>query len=550
MIATILPSSTNFHAITYNEHKVNRGVASLIEMKDIYGIADFDPYNPEALRKYFMDYSARNDRIKKPQFHVAISCRGHEYTPEQLRVFAHVYLERMGYGSPGQPLVIYAHNDTDNTHIHIVTSRVAPDGHKIDHNHERRRSQKILNELMHLKPERQLIKDLAAAKEYDFETTGQFASILKASGYDVIISQKDNCIRIYKHGCSLNNVTLEDISSLAQRKKDQREQNMDGQRNKREKRKKYVRALMRKYHDLTLDKEDFCQNVKKQFGFDIVFHGSADTPYGFTVIDHSAKMVFAGKEIMGIKEMLDFPTLNDRCQLAQEIVSRCLMRDRYSTTQDINRALKRKVSGVYLQKGRLHIRQRSGEESQFLLPESLTQQIHNNNQMDYAAQYAPTTFEQRSILMSVFSNDFQGMFEDFIRKRYPDGIQPKNLRSREFIYILTGSLDKMRFRQSIRQQGFSLHKSKSGSYFIVDHKARTIVNADAIEPGLSHRIDLLQLQSPGMNRAGGSKQPATHHVGHIVPLPSGHNTGTHSESREWEVGTQREMDDPEIRPKI
>ena len=34
MIATILPSSTNFHAVEYNEMKVAKGKAELIEMSN------------------------------------------------------------------------------------------------------------------------------------------------------------------------------------------------------------------------------------------------------------------------------------------------------------------------------------------------------------------------------------------------------------------------------------------------------------------------------------------------------------------------------------
>ena len=34
MITTILPGSTNFHAVGYNEHKVSKGVARLIEIQN------------------------------------------------------------------------------------------------------------------------------------------------------------------------------------------------------------------------------------------------------------------------------------------------------------------------------------------------------------------------------------------------------------------------------------------------------------------------------------------------------------------------------------
>ena len=38
MIATILPSSTSFHAVEYNERKVTKGVAELLEMRNFDSI--------------------------------------------------------------------------------------------------------------------------------------------------------------------------------------------------------------------------------------------------------------------------------------------------------------------------------------------------------------------------------------------------------------------------------------------------------------------------------------------------------------------------------
>ena len=83
MIATILPSSTTFHAVDYNERKVSEGVAELLEMKNFGSIGKIDPYTPDELKQYLIDYTQRNEYIKKPQFHLAISCQGDEYTQEQ-----------------------------------------------------------------------------------------------------------------------------------------------------------------------------------------------------------------------------------------------------------------------------------------------------------------------------------------------------------------------------------------------------------------------------------------------------------------------------------
>ena len=104
MIATILPSSTTFHAVDYNERKVSEGVAELLEMENFGFIGRVDSYTPEQLKQYLTKYTYRhNQRIQSPQFHLAISCRGDEYTYEQLLDIAHQYLKEMGYGEDGQP---------------------------------------------------------------------------------------------------------------------------------------------------------------------------------------------------------------------------------------------------------------------------------------------------------------------------------------------------------------------------------------------------------------------------------------------------------------
>ena len=76
MIATILPGSTNFHAVGYNEHKVSKGVARLIEIQNFGSLGTFHKPTLSELVGYLQKYSSQNSRIRKPQFHVAISCKG------------------------------------------------------------------------------------------------------------------------------------------------------------------------------------------------------------------------------------------------------------------------------------------------------------------------------------------------------------------------------------------------------------------------------------------------------------------------------------------
>ena len=74
MIATILPSSTNFHAVEYNERKVAEGKAELVEMLNFGYISNMGEYSTEDLISFLNDYSAKNNRIQKPQIGRA-SCR-------------------------------------------------------------------------------------------------------------------------------------------------------------------------------------------------------------------------------------------------------------------------------------------------------------------------------------------------------------------------------------------------------------------------------------------------------------------------------------------
>ena len=108
MIATILPGSENFYAVGYNERKVSKGTAHLLEMRNFGAVGVIQPDTPDEKVRFLQRYSSRNDRVRKAQFHVAISCKGQEMTEAQLLDFTHQYLQEMGYAEPGQPWLIYA----------------------------------------------------------------------------------------------------------------------------------------------------------------------------------------------------------------------------------------------------------------------------------------------------------------------------------------------------------------------------------------------------------------------------------------------------------
>ena len=338
MIATILPSSTTFHAVDYNERKVSEGVAELLEMKNFGSIGKIDPYTPDELKQYLIDYTQRNEYIKKPQFHLAISCRGDEYTEEQLLDIAHQYLKEMGYGEEGQPVLIYSHHDTDNNHLHIVTSRIAPDGHKIDHNQERIRSQEVINRIMGENQEQRASDAVRKALDYRFSTVNQFKAILESSGYECY--EKDDRLCIKRDGHVIDTLPMATVQShLKSFEPD-------------EKRRRQLRAILKKYRDMTADKDELRALMKEKFGIDLVFHGSKDKPYGYTIIDHQTKTVFKGGNVWKLSELLQFQSKEERLHRMDEFIDAMLEDNPDLTTRELNRMLRRQF-GTHISKGRI-----------------------------------------------------------------------------------------------------------------------------------------------------------------------------------------------------
>ena len=338
MIATILPSSTTFHAVDYNERKVSEGVAELLEMKNFGSIGKIDPYTPDELKQYLIDYTQRNEYIKKPQFHLAISCRGDEYTQEQLLDIAHQYLKEMGYGEEGQPVLIYSHHDTDNNHLHIVTSRIAPDGHKIDHNQERIRSQEVINHIMGENQEQRASDAVKKAFDYRFSTVNQFKAILESSGYECY--EKDDSLCIKRDGHVIDTLPMATVQSHLQSFEPD------------EKRRRQLRAILKKYRDMTADKDELRALMKEKFGIDLVFHGSKDKPYGYTIIDHQTKTVFKGGNVWKLSELLQFQSKEERLHRMDEFIDAMLEDNPDLTTRELNRMLRRQF-GTHISKGRI-----------------------------------------------------------------------------------------------------------------------------------------------------------------------------------------------------
>src|SRR5579859_6460369 len=107
----------HFPAVRYNTSKVDRNKGELMKVVNFGPLQGLGKLKPQDYKNYLQLVSSTNKAVKKPQFHVAISCAGKEYDKQQLTEMAVQWLELMGYGK--QPYLIIFHKDTNNHHVHI-----------------------------------------------------------------------------------------------------------------------------------------------------------------------------------------------------------------------------------------------------------------------------------------------------------------------------------------------------------------------------------------------------------------------------------------------
>lgn len=519
MIATILPSSPTFHAVAYNEKKVAQGSATLLELKNFGPIDTFGYSSPEELTEYLIEYSSRNDRIKQPQFHLAISCRGNEYSEEQLVEFAHRYLKEMGYGDPEQPLLIYGHHDTDNTHIHIITSRVDPLGKKIKDSHERRRSQKTIDKLLNTNLKTAAEKDLNAAMQFDFRSINQFKAVMEAMKYECYESDGVMCIK--KGGMIQTKIDIESIRKKADRNKLNHQSDVA----------EYARwrAIFKKYRDTNTSRTGLERDLKKLFGISLVFFGKKDSPYGYVAIDFNKKHVLEGGKILRVKELLDFKTREEHMDEIEEFINNVFDQNPHITTKDLNKKLRR--MGAYIRKDSIvfgDIRKPMAESHRAILD--------RNNKIEWINGFRPRNEKERDLLCRLIGYSYPQLIKISARN---GSYYCKDYKELQSIFSISDAQER---NKAFDTAGFKIVIEGSDIYA---YRPETQSLTDLSKAGFEKK-QCVPLMSSHRNHEPYKKK--TYRKG----LSSTQNRdGSHYANREWEVGKKdKDRDDMDQNDKL
>lgn len=332
MIVKIMDAAgSDFPGVNYNDKKIDKGKGELMLMKNFPSFINEDS-NKQEVRDYFKSVS-KNEKVRKPQFHAVISTRFQEHSKEELTKIAEDFMKEMGYGK--QPYIVVYHKDTDNNHVHLVSTRVSKQtGKKINDSYEKLKAQKALSNTMEklygLKEEKKLSNLLT----YRISSLQQLETLLTKNGYKLKKNTNDeNALDILKNGVLQRTLSGKQIVF---------------HNNKGDGRSKQIRMILEKYKSIYSNKvfkvedrrkqegmlpeekqkedwkpkiefeSELQKKLKDTFGIDIVFHQAYEKhqtkeklegglrPFGYTIIDHKTGSVYKGSDILKMNNLFEF----------------------------------------------------------------------------------------------------------------------------------------------------------------------------------------------------------------------------------------------------
>lgn len=339
-----------FPGAKYNEDKVAAGVAELMLMANV---SERLRHTVETMHRFGLDAAAEVERYLKErsrtygntntdrfQFHVSASVEGRTMTPQELTDFARELMKGMGYDK--QPYFVYSHHDTDNNHVHILSTRIQPNGYAISDHQDIRRLNACANRIL----ASDINRDIERIFSYDYETEGQFANVVRSFAFKM--EKSLDGYRLLKNGGDAGNISVGDIFShitkSSQKRKDRatqlraiikkykaeiaegKYQSLNSPEVSKSKKKKPTRLkcnpdikkiLDKNRKPLSKERQEQLQQLiftlKKSFGIDIYFQKDKNGQVrGYGIVDHAGKIAFDGSKVMKLSALIDLVPKQER----------------------------------------------------------------------------------------------------------------------------------------------------------------------------------------------------------------------------------------------
>lgn len=449
MIVKILSAAKNFEGIDYNERKNDQGRSELLMAANFDALA----HSQEELKKsdyinYMKNVGDLNRRVSNKQFHAIISTKGREHSPEQLKNIAVAYLDRMGYGK--NPFLIYSHSDTGNNHVHMVSTRVDKNGKKVNDKFEKMRSQAALQEILKLDPRQEAVNAISNALEFNFSTQAQYKLLLELQGFK--IAEESDAIKLIKYGKVLEIQPKVHIQEKLEKYISPDE------------RIKQLKAIFYKYKP-GLELPEFKEFLKQKFGIELILHQGKgkDKPYGYSIVDNSAKEVLKGSKVMDLADLLSTTTKKEKINKANLMVSSIL--EERSTFSGLKKELEK--LGFRLENNG-DIKLNEEEKASIQIDAGLVTKLKYHERVGEASNYTSTGNQlEREVIAKLF----------FISPNELNLGISENKASEKYHSILQNIIDSNKASDILDSLGIKVIKY-SGNYFLINEADKEIVIID------------------------------------------------------------------------
>ena len=480
---------------------------------------------------------------------------------DELTDFARQLMAEAGYGR--QPYFVYYHHDTDNNHVHILSTRIQLNGFPIPDHHDYARLNAAANRIL----SSDINRDIQRMFSYGYLTEGQFANIIRSHGYK--FERVEDGYVLFRGGVKAATIPLSEVERHISHKNDtQKElakqlraiikkykaeiadgkvQNVENVKGHKGQKKKYVRRKVnpdiRKIkgsNGKTLSQEvqwhlsELLDVLKSKFGIDIHFQKDRNGEIrGYGIVDHNRKLALDGNTVMKLSELIDFAKKQECKESPLDIY-----RDLFA--MEVRKSGMDGIMSIRLFDGSEHTRKMSPRQSAwyFNSPESERENV--------AIQIAATMFSTEifeSVLLKYPVSDIGAKIGSVNIIKMRDSSRAIRVVSADG-FSATYHMTADELRCHARLQG------EAANGFLRQLAILRITHEDATE--LTNRIKALTAKSTGsitlpLRQSDYTPEQAkaftSHQCAVLSRLMPRDTSSTHSANREWEVGKQSPYND-------